>query len=478
MRVYCAAGLFFLVIMLGSLSGSAQFSVKPAAFLDTIPADVHAAMKARLEVENQSITASKIKVRSFIKMLHKERFEYTVKLFNDDYVIIDSELNTYVEKIFNNICRSNPQIPQDAILYIERSSVANATSYGEGTIVISVSLLARLENDAQLAFVLSHELAHYYRGHTKEVVNQYAEINFDKELNKESRDIRKSQYGRYTRMREFMKGIELMHNKHSRVKEFEADSVGLTFFRNSAYVDLIAPVRTMEILDSVEYEIFRDNLDLKKYFDFKEYPFKASWENYKKPDMWRIRKDKSDTARTHPSCKKRGLALMRQLRFDSHSPVYTQREDFERIRRQAKVDLIETSYHFKKYGRALFDALALSEQYPEDVWLHSMIGKCLYQLYQNQANHELGKVLELPGQHNEENYDRLLTFIHQLRLTELENIAYFYIINQNETYFSDEEFLYTAWLASSLKISKLSPHAVAEDYRMKFPEGKYLTVMK
>lgn len=479
MKAHGATGLFFLIIiMLDSFSVSAQFSGKPVPFLDTIPAEIHAAMKARLEAENQSITQSKSKVKTFIKTLHKERFESIVKLFNDDNIIIDSELNAYVEEIFNNLCKSNPYLPQDATLYIERSPVANATSYGEGTIVISLSLLARLENDAQLAFILSHELAHYYRNHTKEVVNRYAEINFDKDLNKESREIRNSQYGKYTRMREFMKGIQLTNNKHSRVKEFEADSIGLKIFLNSPYVDLIAPIRTMEILDSVEYETYQANLNLRKYFDFKEYAFKTSWENYKKSDMWRVKKDESDSAQTHPSCKKRGLALVRQLRFDSHGPTYKQRIDFERIRQQANIDLIETSYHFKRYGKALFDALVMSEQYPNDVWLHAMIGRCLYQLHQHQASHELGKVLELPGNDNEENYDRFLTFIHQLRLNELENLTYYYLINQNEAYFSDEDFLYSAWLVSHLKVSKLSPRAVEEDYREKFPQGKYLTVMK
>lgn len=478
MRGYCAAGLLFLVIVLSGFSVSAQISERPVPFVDTIPPDIHAAMKARLEIENQSITESKSKVKSFIKTLHKERFDFIVKLFNDDNIIINTGLNGYVEEIFNNICRANPQIPQDAKLYIERSPVPNATSYGEGTIIISLSLLARLENDAQLAFVLSHELAHYYKGHTKQVVNRYAEINFDKDLNKQTREIRHSQYGNYTRMRELMKGIELTHNKHSRVKEFEADSVGLMLYLNSPYVDLTAPIRTMEILDSVDYEIFRGNLDFKKYFDFKEYPFKASWENYKKPDMWQIQKDDSDTTHTHPSCKKRGVALQRQLQIDSHGPVYRQREDFEHIRLQAKVDIIESYYHFKNYGRALFEAMTLSEQYPNEVWLHAMIGRCLYKLHQSQANHELGKVLALPGRDNEENYDRFLTFIHQLRLNELENITYQYVINQKESYFEDEDFLYTAWLVSHLKVSKLSPQAVEDDYRAKFPEGKYLTKMK
>jgi hypothetical protein len=65
-------------------------------------------------------------------------------------------------------------------------------------------------------------------------------------------------------------------------------------------------------------------------------------------------------------------------------------------------------------------------------------------------NHVLGKVLELPDPRFNENYDRFLTFFHRLRLSELENLAYNYVISQDEKYFSDEEFLYATWLCSRL----------------------------
>lgn len=472
------AGSFLLAFVFSFLSVSAQFSGRPSAILDTVPQEVYKSMKSKLIAENESITVEMTKVKSLIKTMQTDRVDYIIKLFNDDKIIVSSGLNTYVNKILTTLCASNPELPRDISLYIERNNVANATSYGEGTIIISLALLARLETEQQLAFVISHELAHYFLRHTKVALYHYADLNFDKELNREARNIRKSQYGNYTRMRELMNGIELGENRHSRAKEFEADQTGLTFFLNSGYADAVAPVRTMQILDSVDHEIYQRNLDIEKHFNFKEFPFKASWINYKRPDMWQVKKDESDTTKTHPSCLKRAAALSRYLTLRQIPVDTTLRVGYESVRKQASIELIESNYHFKKYGRALFDALVLSEQYPNDAWLHAMIGKSMYQLYVAQSTHQLSASLDQPGRMHDENYDRFLNFVHQLRLGELENLAYQYVVNQKEEYFADEDFIYTVWLCSKLKISKLSPLAVEEEYKVKFPDGKYLTLMK
>jgi len=479
MRLVRLAGLFFLTsLCCFAFSAKAQFTGRPAAILDTLPPGIYAVLKEKLERENASIQTDKSKVKSFIKTLQTERFEHVQKLFNDDKIIVSSPLNAYLNEIVANICKANPEIPADIAVYIERNSVANATSYGEGTIIVSLALLSRLENEQQLAFAMCHELAHYYLNHTKEAIYRFADLNFDKQLNRQARDIRNDQYGSYTRMREFMKGIELTENRHSRTKEFEADEMGLKFLLNSRYADALAPVRTMYILDSVDHEHYQRNLDFKKYFDFKSYPFKSSWTNYSREELWLVTKDESDTARTHPSCMRRAAALSRELAPLKLEESYVSAITFETVRKQAMVDLIESNYHFKKYGRALFDALVLSEQYPDDVWLHAMIGRCLYQLYVAQEAHVLSKSLEQPGQNHDENYDRFLKFIHQLRLSELENLTYHYVINQEEEYFNDEDFLYTLWLVTHLKVSQLSPLAVADDYRAKFPNGHYLPLIK
>ena len=320
-------------------------------------------------------------------------------------------------------------------------------------------------------------MAHYYLGHTKAAIEKYAILNFDKEFNKKIKNIQNSQYERYSRMKELMDGTELSFNKHSRLHELEADSVGLQLFFNSPYADNETPVRTMELLDSVDYPIFTDVINLKKWFDFKGYPFNDSWLTYTKSNTWHAKKEISDTARTHPSCAFRARALKSQIAHQSRVARYED-QNFRTVKVQSQMDLIEANYHFKRYGKALFEALQMTEKSPDNAYLHAMIGKCLFQLYTSQKNHELGKVLELPDPRFPENYDRFLTFVHALRLNDLEKIAYYYVITRDERFFEDEEFLYAVWLCSQLPVSKLSTFSVEEDYRRLFPKGKYAWQMK
>lgn len=472
----CRMAGVLLVLLFHAFSGKAQFTGKPSPFLDTVPKEVRALMDARLAAENAAITTDKPKIRSFIKTVHKERLDYIVKLFNDDLFLGDSELSRHTSAVFENIVQSNPKIPQDASLYLYRSNSPNALSFGQGTLAFSLALLSRLENDAQVAFILSHELAHYYLGHTRTAIEKYASLNFDKDINKEVKTISRSQYERYSRMKELMKNLELSFNRHSRSHELEADSIGLLFFLNSRYADAVAPVRTMELLDSADAPIFKSRLELKKRFDFKEHPFKDSWLTYRKSTTWYARKEMSDTSQTHPSCLVRAGLLNDQIARQS-STAHFEGQDFSSVKLQAQLDLVEANYHFKLYGKALYLTLQMLEALPDNAYLHAMIGKCFYQLYISQKNHELGKVLELPDPRFPENYDRFLTFVHTLRIGDLEKIAYYYIISQDEKFFENEEFLHAVWLCSQLPVSRLSTTSVEEDYKRLFPQGKYIRQM-
>lgn len=446
--------------------------------LDTIPFEIHAAMEIRLKSDEDAISEPRGKANSYIKSLYKGRFDYIVKTFNEDRFIADSELNLYISEILQKICQANPELPRDVSLYLYRSTVPNAVSYGEGTIAFSLSLLARMENEDQVAFILCHELAHYYKKHTELKVKDLTRLNFDKELSKQVKEIRSSSYGQYTKMKDLVKGLELSLNRHSREHEFEADSIGLQLFLNTQY-NIAAPVRAMHILDSVDRSAYQNMLDLKKYFNFSNYQYKSNWSEYTKSDTWYAKKDETDTAKTHPSCLRRAAALQRQLARTSRIAEPEKPDEvFTFIRTASEFELVESEYHFKEYGKALFLTLILLERFPENAYLHGMVGKCLYKLYESQKDHVLGKVLDLPDPRFEENYDRFLTFLHRLRLSELENLAYYYTTTKEESLFSDENFLYAVWLCSRLPVSKLDPYAVKDDYVHKFPEGKYRKLMK
>ena len=81
-------GTVFLSLMLNALSGKAQFTGKPSLVLDTIPKEIQVFMNNKLAAENEAITIDKSKVKAFIKTVNKDRVDYIVKLFNENWFII------------------------------------------------------------------------------------------------------------------------------------------------------------------------------------------------------------------------------------------------------------------------------------------------------------------------------------------------------------------------------------------------------
>lgn len=78
-------------------------------------------------------------------------------------VVTDPELNDYVKQI---ICRLAPDYCADIRFYIVRTPHFNASMHPNGFMQIWTGLLLRAENEAQLAYVLGHELGHYIGRHS------------------------------------------------------------------------------------------------------------------------------------------------------------------------------------------------------------------------------------------------------------------------------------------------------------------------
>jgi Zn-dependent protease with chaperone function len=474
--------LLFAFFGFGQLAfGQYRISYTPSPFYDTIPTELSGELKTQLWLENEKIVASG-RIKNFIKAVYEKRLEFIVKNINDDYFFSDqADLTRYLRTVTNKIYNANPELAGRATVYAHRSASVNAISFGNGIIAVMIGLLERLENEDQVAYVLCHELAHYHYKHSQQSIQQLAELNYDKGLKKKLDEINRSEYGRYTRIKQLFEGLDLSFNKHSRNHEFEADSLGLLLYLKAGY-DQNAPLRVIQILEGADQELYSTPILFSKIFDFKGFPFKESWIQYEKSNVWHAPKKyaDSDTAQTHPNCERRIQVLIQQMQRMGKENVGVPTKNTSQIAditTQASFEIIESEYHFKKYGKAIYKTLVLLNKYPDNAYLHAMVAKCLYQIYQSQKRHEFGKVVELPDPRFSENYDRLLTFIHKLRLSEMANLAYYYSISQKEEYFSDEEYLYSLWLCSSLEVSKIDPYKVFDDYVQKFPSGRYKAIM-
>jgi predicted Zn-dependent protease len=78
-------------------------------------------------------------------------------------VVSDPGLNAYVRGV---VCKVAPDYCRDLRVYVLESPDFNASIAPNGFMVVFTGALLRCHNEAQLAYVLAHEVSHYQRRHT------------------------------------------------------------------------------------------------------------------------------------------------------------------------------------------------------------------------------------------------------------------------------------------------------------------------
>ena len=81
-------------------------------------------------------------------------------------IVHDPALNAYVRRV---LCRIAPEICDDIRIYIVRTPNFNASMAPNGVMQVWTGLILRSRNEAQFAYVLGHETAHYLRRHSVQI---------------------------------------------------------------------------------------------------------------------------------------------------------------------------------------------------------------------------------------------------------------------------------------------------------------------
>lgn len=85
------------------------------------------------------------------------------KLKTSGHVVNDPKLNGYIRSV---TCRLGPEYCKHLRLFIVQTPHFNASMSPNGTMQVWTGTLLRVQNEAQLAYILGHEMAHYIRRHS------------------------------------------------------------------------------------------------------------------------------------------------------------------------------------------------------------------------------------------------------------------------------------------------------------------------
>lgn len=286
---------------------------------------------------------------------------YIDRYIQSGNVLFGDPITEYVNKVADKLLASDPKLRKELRFYTSKSSEVNAFATNQGMVFVNIGLIAQVQNESQLAFVLAHEIAHYVKKHS---LNAYVE---QKNMAK-TRDFKS--------LSESQK--DLILSNYSKENEFEADEYALEMLRKTEYA----------------YEAFEGVLDVLQYsyLPFDEVPLDSTWfqsKYYMFPGSFlpdtvnRILGDDDfdDDKSSHPNIRKRREVFDEYVsgnnKFKGTKSSLLSEEEFEYIRDLCRFEMTRIYLLNLRYARALYNVYLLSDKYPENLFLKEVKAKSL-----------------------------------------------------------------------------------------------------
>lgn len=448
-RILSAVILCSILIPLKTLS---QQTYKPFKNDSLLTVALLAKASEKLEADKKSIGGEN---KKFIIKEYEERFGHVKGMYEKKQFITDSRAKQYIDTLVGQIIKANPVLHalKPTVLF-SRMYWPNAASFGEGTIMFNISLFNRLNNESQAAFVICHELAHYYLEHSNNAIHNYINTLYSKEFQAQLREIKKNEYQKGKKLDGLLKNISYKSRRHGRDHETQADSMALELLKNCRF-DVRESLTCLALLDSVDTEKYNGNLRLQEQLHFPDYPFRKSWtrqasktldqaiREHESANGLNKNTEETDSLKTHPDCSGRITQL--KPKVDSYYKSSQQlfpinKTMFDSLVNSFDFELIEYCYQGDEVGRALYYALQKNNVEKNNLYLITMIGKCFNRIYAAQRDHMLGKITDLISDTDNSEYDSFLNFLRNLKLPDIASISYHFMKQHAPGFNSDKEF--------------------------------------
>jgi len=341
----------------------------------SIPIDFTQATSEKI---NQDIAAKRTDLSATKEKLFLNGIHHSIdQMLHSGSVIYGDEISLYVEAVAKNLLRDEPELLSQLRFYTIKSNETNALSTDQGIVFVTTGLISQLTSEAQLAYILSHEIAHFTEKHVAETFDWKSKNKY--EANR----------------------IEKL-SSYSQEHEFEADKLALKRYHKAGYSDHEI-VSTFDVLmysylpfDEVEVPssyFSTENFYIPdSYFATKKYPIKAE-------------EDYNDRKSSHPNIKKRKEASLEGATDFANwgTTLFSQGEStFYYVRNLARFESIRTDMIDAEFGKALYSIFLLEREFTESVYLKRMKAQAWLGLTQfkiaNQQNNTIPNSSDYEGE--------------------------------------------------------------------------------
>ena len=262
------------------------------------------------------------------------------KMMASGRILYGDATTRMVEQIADVLLKDYPALRPELRFYTVDSPVPNAFATGQGMVFVTLGLVAQVETEAQLAFILGHEIVHYCRSHAME------------ELAKAGKRMREGEYDGGAGVTDFV-----AYHSRSREMEREADSLGIEmFYRNSPYSKGV----TEGVFDVMQYGAL----------PFDDVEFDTTWFNtssFRLEGCWlakgggiESRDNYDDSRSSHPNILSRRRRCAALLQGGGGADfVSVGQGDFEALRHAARMECVRQEVVYGQYAAALYNAWLL-----------------------------------------------------------------------------------------------------------------------
>ncbi len=372
------------------------------------------------------------KIRNQFEEMYLDNKKDFISLIDKGVFFESKNYNSLFETIFERLKNNNSELAgSDMKLLLAFSDESNAYNNGENIVVINLPLIRDLKNEYQLAFVISHEIAHQKLNHVHEgIVKKLNKFNSE-ELTQKTKTIDKQKFNKGALASELMKNLVYGDRRESRKKEIAADSLGYLYF-SKAYADFnLQAVEVLKILKNID--VATDSLDKSdfiKIFNNQNFKFNEEWLKSDLVNNYSYQKEKKkydiDSLRTHPDCDVRISVLTKTFNIKSISKKIDS-ASYESSKKEIDKEYIFGLFVLEEYGKSLYNCMLKYKENLADTYYRNMIYENLLKLRESRMNYTLNKYLETENPNFSEGYNQLLNFIRNLRRNELNELILNYI---------------------------------------------------
>lgn len=338
---------FLGILLVVSLSLKAQENFDhyiPLKSKGAVPTDFSKSTLAKVKEDSRADLnqLSKSKREFFVEQLH-----YSIdEIIRSGAVTFGDTLSTYVQEIGDRLVKGNKNLEGKLRFYIYNSTQANAFSTRQGIVFITTGLIAQFTTEAQLAFVLAHEIVHYEKQHVLDLFQFASKEKF---------------VSRRERSR--------LLNNYSRDNELQADKLAVEMVYRAGY-KASEINKTFDVL-LFSYLPFEELKFDKTYFNTDEMYVPSIFFDFK-PIEISAKHKYNDYLHSHPNLEKRKIQVDEQIALfpDWKDQLYQDSVRFFYMRDVARFEYVRNKVYDNEPVEALYAIYILEQKFPKSTFLN------------------------------------------------------------------------------------------------------------